>query len=161
MEEYMFHSDNERLRIALKLMKISLEKNPAKYEQLSSIVKDTRDKFVLDTFYPEFMISNVMYCLLRNVKPDRDKQELAADIEFFDCLNSTSLKSCPKNLNDYILAKIDQNYPHRYANYNTELLRRFAQIVINETDIVIEGSEQDFIARHFPVKKSNFFTFFN
>ena len=156
MEDYLLNDHNELLRVALRLMKISLEKSPAKYDELSSIVKSTRDKYVIDSFYPEFMIAGAMYYFFRNRDSGWSKEDWTGQIEFYDCLTYASLDNCPDNLHDYILAKIEHNYHHRYAIYNTALLRRFAQVVIDETDIEKKGDELDL----FPIKTSNFLKFF-
>lgn len=150
METYLFEDYNVKLKVALKLMKISLENDPARYRELSGILQNTRDPNIIFSFYPEVMIAGVMYALFKQCKPDWDEDDWATHISFYDTMSwGLSLDNCPSKLNDYILAKIEHDYKHRYANYNTSLLRRMAQIVIDETDIEMNQA----LLEHFPIAK--------
>jgi hypothetical protein len=152
MEVDLFEDSNRHLDVALKLMKISLENDPDRYRELSGILKNTSDMYIIYSFYTEIFITHVIYKFLRHWEQEWNEDTWVSEIEFYDCLTYTSsLENCPHNLNDYILAKIEHDYKHRYANYNTLLLRRMAEIVIKETNI---KRQDDILDNLFPITRN-------
>ena len=156
MDDYLEYC-NLQLNVALKLMQISLENEPIKYKELSQNLRNTNDEYIIDTFYPEILIFDTIYSFfhnrnlsLDNNENDWDSQACKLHIELNDSLmRQEGLENCPDNLTDYLLAIIDQNYKHQYAKYDSKLLRRMAEIVVNETDLKKRGDELKF----FPLQK--------
>ena len=155
-ENYYFDDYNQQVRVAIKLMEISLENNPLKFKEISKNLREANDGYIIDMFFPEMFIAQTIYQFYRNrilsMNDNNPDWDVKGWIEFYDTINSLeSLDKCPANLNDYLLKKIETVYKHKYARYDSKMLRRMAEVVLKETNLEPKGGELDF----FPVSTLN------